>query len=59
MTPDDRDERAEQIEAQHRERVHHGAWRAGLPCPAPWCERCAADDERRRESIVLDVLGAS
>lgn len=61
MTTDDFEERDEQVEAQRRERVHHGARRAGLPCPVAYCEHCARDDDRYRyrdESPVLATLEA-
>jgi hypothetical protein len=58
---DDLEERAEQVEAQRRERVHHGALRAGLPCPVAYCEQCTLEDEWRRyrdDSPVLATLEA-
>lgn len=61
MTSDDLEERAERVEAARRERVHHGARRAGLPCPVAYCEQCAHDDDRYRyryDSPVLATLGA-
>lgn len=61
MTIDDFEERAEQVEAQRRERVHHGARRAGLPCPVAYCEQCTRDDGRYRyrdDSPVLATLEA-
>lgn len=62
MNAEDFRELAEQADMRWRERVHHGARRAGLPCPVTYCEQCARDDDRYRyrdDSPVLATLEAS